>query len=393
QPSLVFYQENTDQIAAYLPLKKEQSFQIIFTHSIHLTDVVEKYEITNNNDILQDEIVYEEFGIGMPSNAEEGQDFEYEDGKYHIKNLNNVFPEMNIRNGKTVSEHRLLWGDADDMQHKVLFNDFFEPGGWFKVKYTKLSLFNTWKEETKLTKDKEVQNNNAEVDEVEVDSSNNEAESSISAEEQEELLKKYDAESNTRDVKGIVAGIVFVLMLAFSLFQIYTGIFGEYTAYIQRTVHLGFALSLVFFLFPINKKIRKSSLPWYDIILILLSIAVCAYWPLYYDELVQQIGTITDVQLLIGGIGILLVLEASRRAVGLPITVIASLFLAYAYFGPSMPGMFAHRGLTIHQLVDAMFFTTEGILGTPLQVSSTYIFLFLLFGAFLVQTGVGNYFN
>lgn len=146
QPSLVFYQENTDQIAAYLPLKKEQSFQIIFTHSIHLTDVVEKYEITNNNDILQNEIVYEEFGIGMPSNAEEGQDFEYEDGKYHIKNLNNVFPEMNIRNGKTVSEHRLLWGDADDMQHKVLFNDFFEPGGWFKVKYTKLSLFKTWKE-------------------------------------------------------------------------------------------------------------------------------------------------------------------------------------------------------------------------------------------------------
>src|SRR5699024_6210295 len=416
QRRLVFYQELIDQIAAYLPLKKEQSFQIIFTHSIHLTDVVEKYEITNNNDILQNEIVYEEFGIGMPSNAEEGQDFEYEDGKYHIKNLNNVFPEMNIRNGKTVSEHRLLWGDADDMQHKVLFNDFFEPGGWFKVSiqnyhYLRLGKrlkFMTSKEqkdkktdpsqanreeETNLSKDKDVQNHNEEVDEVEVDSSNNEAESSISDEEQEELLKTYDAESNTRDVKGIVAGILFVLMLAFSLFQIYTGIFGEYTAYIQRTVHLGFALSLVFFLFPINKKIRKSSLPWYDIILILLSIAVCAYLPLYYDELVQQIGTITDVQLLIGGIGILLVLEASRRAVGLPITVIASLFLAYAYFGPSMPGMFAHRGLTIHQLVDAMFFTTEGILGTPLQVSSTYIFLFLLFGAFLVQTGVGNYFN
>src|SRR5699024_12449122 len=97
--------------------------------------------------------------------------------------------------------------------------------------------------------------------------------------------------------------------------------------------------------------------------------------------------------LLISGIGILIVLEASRRAVGLPISVIASLFLVYAYFGPSMPGMFAQRGLTIHQLVDSMFFTTEGILGTLLQVSSTYIFLFLLFGAFLVQTGVGNYFN
>src|SRR5699024_5446250 len=143
-------------------------------------------------------------------------------------------------------------------------------------------------EETNLSKDKDVQNDNEEVDDVEIkaDSSINEDASSISAEEQEELLKKYDAESNTRNLKGIVAGIVFVLMLAFSLFQIYTGIFGEYTAYIQRTVHLGFALSLVFFLFPINKKVRKTSLPWYDIILILLSIAVCAYWALYYDELV-----------------------------------------------------------------------------------------------------------
>src|SRR5699024_10840294 len=110
-------------------------------------------------------------------------------------------------------------------------------------------------EETNLSKDKDVQNHNEEVDEVEVDSSNNEAESSISAEEQEELLKKYDAESNTRDVKGIVAGIVFVLMLAFSLFQIYTGIFGEYTAYIQRTVHLGFACHLYSSCF---QSIRKS---------------------------------------------------------------------------------------------------------------------------------------
>lgn len=146
QSSLVFYQENTDHIAAYLPLEKQEHFQIIFTHSIHLTDVIEKYEITKDNDILQDEIVYEEFGIGMPSNAEEGQVFESEDGTYHIKNLNNVFPEMNIRNGKTVSEHRLLWGDENDMQHKVLFNDFFEPGDWFKVEYTNLSLFKTWKE-------------------------------------------------------------------------------------------------------------------------------------------------------------------------------------------------------------------------------------------------------
>ncbi|WP_067727947.1 TRAP transporter permease [Oceanobacillus damuensis] len=211
--------------------------------------------------------------------------------------------------------------------------------------------------------------------------------------EQQELLEKYDAESNTRDVGGIVGKVIFFTLIAFSLFQIYTGIFGQYTAYLQRTIHLGFALSLIFLLFPARRKTKKSSIPWYDYILVLLSIIVCGYWPVFYDTLVQQIGSINGTQLIIGGVAILLVLEAARRAVGLPITIIAILFLTYALLGPNMPGMLAHRGLSLNQLVDSMFFTTEGILGTPLQVSSTYIFLFLLFGAFLVQTGVGQYFN
>lgn len=241
---------------------------------------------------------------------------------------------------------------------------------------------------TELNKDKKNIKDQKDVgntEEVEVEE--------LTEEEQAELLKKFDAESNTRKLTGVAAWIVFALLISFSLFQLYTGAFGQYTAYIQRTVHLGFALTLIFLLFPARKKTVKNSVPWYDMILILLSIIVCGYWPLYYETLVQHIGTITDTQLIIGGIAILLVLEAARRAVGLPITIIAAVFLLYAYYGPSMPGMFAHRGLTLHQLVDSMFFTTEGILGTPLQVSSTYIFLFLLFGAFLVQTGVGNYFN
>ncbi|GAB3048501.1 TRAP transporter permease [Virgibacillus ainsalahensis] len=224
-------------------------------------------------------------------------------------------------------------------------------------------------------------------------SEKNKNQNNAADEQQEELLQKYDTESNTRNVTGIVAKIVFFGLLAFSLFQIYTGAFGQYTAYIQRTVHLGFALSLIFFLFPARRKTKKDSVPWYDYILVLLSIIVCGYWPVFYETLVQQIGGITEIQMLIGGIGILLVLEASRRAVGLPITIIAIVFLVYALFGPNLPGMLAHRGLSLEQLIDSMFFTTEGILGTPLQVSSTYIFLFLLFGAFLVQTGVGTYFN
>lgn len=215
----------------------------------------------------------------------------------------------------------------------------------------------------------------------------------VTEEEQRKLLEKYDAESNTRNLKGIMAKAVFVILIAFSLFQIYTGVFGQYTAYLQRTVHLGFALVLIFLLFPAIRKKKKDQIPWYDYLLALLAIVVCAYWPVYYDTLVQQIGGINQVQMIIGGIATLLVLEAARRAVGLPITIISMLFLLYALFGPQMPGMLIHRGLSLDQLIESMFFTTEGILGTPLQVSSTYIFLFLLFGAFLVQTGVGQYFN
>lgn len=215
----------------------------------------------------------------------------------------------------------------------------------------------------------------------------------LSKKEQQELLEKYDAESKTRNLKGIIAGVVFLLLIAFSVFQLYTGIFGQYTAYIQRTVHLGFALALIFLLFPAARGMRKDRIPWYDYILMVLAIIVCGYWPVYYDTLVQQFGGISTAQMLVGGLAILLVLEAARRAVGLPIIIIALLFLGYALFGPQMPGRFAHSGLSLEQLIQTMFFTTDGILGTPLQVSSTYIFLFLLFGAFLVQTGVGNYFN
>ncbi len=215
----------------------------------------------------------------------------------------------------------------------------------------------------------------------------------LSQEEQDRLMEKYDTESNTRDLTGIMAKAVFVILIAFSLFQIYTGIFGQYTAYVQRTVHLGFALVLIFMLFPARRGGPKGKIAWYDYILAILSIIVAGYWPVYYDTIVQQLGGVTEAQLVIGSLGILLVLEASRRAVGLPIVIVAVAFLAYAYFGPYMPGALAHRGLSLNQLVNSMFFTTEGILGTPLQVSSTYIFLFLLFGAFLVQTGVGMYFN
>jgi TRAP transporter 4TM/12TM fusion protein len=220
-------------------------------------------------------------------------------------------------------------------------------------------------------------------------------EEALSEDKQQELLEKYDPEAGTRKLTGVFGWIAFAGLLAFSLFQVYTAIFGVLTAQLQRSIHLGFALALIFLLFPARRKARgkEHKVAWYDAILALISVIVGAYWPLMLDDLVLRAGIVTQLDFYVGLAAILLVLEATRRAVGLPITIIALIFMVYAVFGPYMPRFIAHRGLDLDRLVQTMFFTTEGILGTPLAVSSTFIFLFLLFGSFLIKTGVGEYFN
>ncbi|MGG3822424.1 TRAP transporter permease [Geobacillus thermodenitrificans] len=216
----------------------------------------------------------------------------------------------------------------------------------------------------------------------------------LSIEEQQQLMEKYDPEAATRKLKGPLGWIVFFGLLSFSLFQLYASIFQTLPKQILLSIHLGFALSLIFLLFPARKKnLHRTNVGIVNIILSLLSIGVGVYLPLMLDDIVQRIGIMTPLDFTVGLVAVLLVLEATRRAVGLPITIIASLFLLYAYFGPYMPGFLAHRGVNLEGLVKTMFFTTEGIFGTPLYVSATYIFVFLLFGAFLVKTGVGEYFN
>ncbi|NME04916.1 MULTISPECIES: TRAP transporter permease [unclassified Psychrobacillus] len=215
----------------------------------------------------------------------------------------------------------------------------------------------------------------------------------LSAEEQQALLEKYDPESNTRSVGSNFKYVIYFGLLAFSLFQLYTAIFGQYPAQIQRTVHLGFGLLFVFLLFPARKKLSKTKIPFYDYILGAAAIFVGSHWVINYERLVKSLGGLETLDFIVGLVAIILVLEAARRAVGLPITIIAGLFLVYAYFGEYFPAFMAHRGQSLDNIVKLMFFSTDGILGTPLAVSSTYIFAFLLFGAFLVKTGVGQYFN
>jgi TRAP transporter 4TM/12TM fusion protein len=218
-------------------------------------------------------------------------------------------------------------------------------------------------------------------------------EESLTLEQQQELLEKFDIESNQRNPKSFMKYIIYFGLLAFTLFQLYTAIFGQFPAQIQRTVHLGFALTFVFLLFPAARKASKLSIPIYDYILAIIAIFVGSYWVINYDRLVQSLGKLETMDFYVGLFAVILVLEAARRAVGLPIAIIAGLFLLYAFYGPYMPDFMAHRGQSLDGIVNLMYYSTDGILGTPISVSATYIFAFLLFGAFLVKTGVGEYFN
>lgn len=208
----------------------------------------------------------------------------------------------------------------------------------------------------------------------------------------DEFMAKYDRESNYRRYTGLPRKIVAAIAIAFSLFQIYTGIFGSLDAHIQRAVHLSFALFLVYVLYPTRSSWSRSHLHPVDAILAVLATATPIYIVMNYHELVLRSGLVTPLDMIIGLTGIVLILEAARRVVGWPIVVVAIVFVAYAFAGPYMPGGFAHQGVDIEQLVGHLFYTTEGVFGIPLGVSSTFIFLFILFGAYLEKTGLGKFF-
>lgn len=218
------------------------------------------------------------------------------------------------------------------------------------------------------------------------------AETEVSAEELEELMKKVDKESTFRKLQGFQHKLVFYIAIAFSVFHLYTGMFGMLAAQIQRSVHLAFAFVLVFLLYPLRTKNASNKLSLVDYAVAALAGFTGLYMTINYERLMISAGMFTEIDLIFGALGILLTLEAARRVVGTPIVVIAATFLVYAYLGDYFPGFLSHRGYSMERIISHMYFTTEGILGIPLGVSATFIFLFLLFGAFLERTGIAKLF-
>ena len=211
-------------------------------------------------------------------------------------------------------------------------------------------------------------------------------------EEIDDYMSKYDSESRYRRYSDWKKYLIIAISVVFCLFQLYSILSGKITAQIVRATHLSFVMLLAYLLFPMKKDMPKDKLPWYDVILAVIGTASWAYISFNFEALIRRAGIYTTTDIIIGIIGILLVFEACRRIVGLPILIISIVFIIYALFGAYAPGFLNHRGYSLQRLVSHLFYNTEGIMGTPIGASATFIFLFIFFGALLDKTGIGQFF-
>ncbi|MBA8782788.1 TRAP transporter permease [Aeromonas caviae] len=198
---------------------------------------------------------------------------------------------------------------------------------------------------------------------------------------------------------GPMSWIIAGLALIWSLFQLWIasplpfslGI-GVLNDTETRSIHLAFAILLAYLVFPAMRSSPRDRVPLADIALGLVGAAVASYLFVMYQELAQRPGNLTTMDFAVACVGIPLLLEAARRALGPALAVIAIVFLAYSLAGPWMPSLLAHRGVSLHALANHQWITTEGVFGIALGVSTSFVFLFVLFGALLERAGAGHYF-
>jgi len=211
----------------------------------------------------------------------------------------------------------------------------------------------------------------------------------------EERLKKAEAfieeeEGPSRRLSGKMGIFITTVAVAMSLIHLYAAI-GIIMTQILRGIHVMFVLFLTFLVFPSLKRFRNRIF-WYDYLLSVLGVATIVYIFLDFEEFIYRAVTPTSWDLIFGGLLMVLILEATRRTTSWILPVVVGSFLVYAYIGPWLPPPWTHRGYGIDRLVGHMYMTLEGIFGVPVDVSSTYIILFTIYGAFLEFSGAGKFF-
>ena len=217
--------------------------------------------------------------------------------------------------------------------------------------------------------------------------------------------KIHEDLSPTRNLSGVHLKIVAAIAIIWSLFQLWYASpfpfwfnFGMFKGLPARAIHLGFALLLAFLIFPFS---RSKNISTIDILISIIGTFCCLYIYFFYDQLVDRGGILLKIslgnykipiELIIGTLGILILLEATRRVIGVPLVIIAICFLLFSYFGKYAPEIVSHGGLSLKRLVGFQWFDQEAIFGIPIGVSVDFIFLFVLFGALLETAGGGQYF-
>ena len=200
----------------------------------------------------------------------------------------------------------------------------------------------------------------------------------------DEIMKKYDRESNVRIWEGVPKQIVRFVLAFFMAFMVYMNLWATWSGQIRRCLFVGMVVLFTFFVYPAKKgDVKPNHMPWYDILLAIVGCIPFFYYVANFNRIVSMGIAIGQTEVILGIIGILVLAECCRRAVGVPILCVAGVFILYAFVG---------RHMSLQLVVYNIFYTTNGIIGTPISVCSTYIALFLMFGAFLEATGVANFF-
>ena len=207
----------------------------------------------------------------------------------------------------------------------------------------------------------------------------------------DEVMRKYDRESATRIWEGTPKIIITVIMTLFSLYCLYMTLFSTALPEVRLTLFVGCIIILGFLTYPARKgHVRVNSLPWYDIVLMLVGSACFFYFAINAFTLIQLATRIEPIHVIIGVIGILVLIELCRRCVGIPILCVVAALLIYTFYNQLSynPSFFS----ALKNVVYKLFYTTSGVIGTPINVCFTYIVLFIIFGAFLERTGIASFF-
>ncbi|MGF1643596.1 MAG: TRAP transporter permease [Thiotrichales bacterium] len=202
-----------------------------------------------------------------------------------------------------------------------------------------------------------------------------------------------EAAHHWRHPRGLALRVIMAIAIAFAVFQMYTAAYSPLSSIILRSMHVGFLLLLAFALYPPTRSRAGHRVPWYDWALGSLGFTLAFYHWVFESDLIVRAGDPTLTDLVVGTLVVALVFEAARRVMGPALPLICALFLGYGLFGQYLPGGLAHRGYGYDQIIGQLYLGTEGVYGIPVLISATYIFLFILFGAFLEQAGMAKLFT